>query len=209
MKGFVKIPREILDWEWYTHSTASRLYIHLILKANYSDKYWQGNKVNRGQLITSNKHLAAELHMSIQQIRTALQKLISSSYITCKSTNKFSLITVVDYKSMQANINEHNKQSITLPTCKQQTFNNPITTTKENKELYKSKEEFRSAVFANSQYSNKILNAFFNYWSETDKSGKAMRVNDQTYFEIKSRLEKWKKNERDSLKTDNRLLTNR
>ncbi|CAM3427017.1 hypothetical protein [Zobellia roscoffensis] len=209
MIGFIKLPREILDWEWYTHPTVSRLYIHLLVKANYTDKCWQGNVVKRGQLITSYKHLAAQLNITIQQVRTALKKLSTSGYITYQPTNRFSLITIVEYDNTQNSTSEINKQSLTLETHKKHSGNNPITTTKENKEIYKSKEEFRRAVFSHSNHSKIILKSFFNYWSETNKTGKTMRVNGETYFDVSVRIEKWKKNERAIQNKDYKLSTNR
>ena len=49
MVGFIFLHRDLLEWEWYQSSEVSRLYIHLLLKANYTDKKWQGNEVKRGQ----------------------------------------------------------------------------------------------------------------------------------------------------------------
>ena len=102
MAGFVIIHRNILEWEWYEHPSVSRLYFHLILKVNYTDKKWQGILVSRGQLITSYNHLAIELSLSFQKIRTALQKLQDSGYIKVSSTNRYTLITLHNYDKFQS-----------------------------------------------------------------------------------------------------------
>jgi biotin operon repressor len=220
MKGFIKLPREISEWEWYQDPVAFRLFTHLILRANYTTKKWQGTLVQRGQLTTSTDHLAHDLNLSIQQIRTGIKKLKSSGYITVKTTNKFTLITVIDYEKMQGNHTSANKQNNTLATNQTQTDNKQITTTKEgknNKEKNKvtieeRKQIFKNDVFKYSQYSNEILLAFFNFWSEIDSKSNKMKFEKQTAFEILVRLEKWLANEfrfKNNVNTQKNISTNR
>ena len=217
MIGFIKLPREILEWEWYSHPTAARLYIHLILKANYMDKKWQGTLVKRGQLITSTKHLVSELGLSIQQIRTALEKLKSSNDITCRSTNSYTLITVVEYNAWQSSGTESNTPTITPATYKKHSPNIPLTTTKEGKEIYKNieerKEDFKKQVFKHSQFQDKILNGFYNYWTEVGQDKKTLRFESQAFFEIGKRLKSWSEKEKNWYKKDaknkNTFSTNR
>ncbi|MFG6685261.1 hypothetical protein ACGK9U_01665 [Mariniflexile sp. HNIBRBA6329] len=204
MIGFIFLHRDLLEWEWYQNPEVSRLYIHILLKANFTDKKWQGISVKRGQFITSSNHLASDLNLSIQKIRTALKKLESSGYITRQTTNKFTLITIVNYNNRQHQSVLTNKQKITQTQNKQLTNNNPPTTTKESnkiKNLNKEKIELRLAkfkkqVFEHSQYSTKILNAFFNYWSEFNTAKTKMKYESQRgFFEIERRLKKWTENE--------------
>ncbi|MBM1105163.1 hypothetical protein JQC67_03320 [Aurantibacter crassamenti] len=203
MKGFIKLSRELTDWEWYQDSTACRLYIHLKLRANYTDKKWQGTLVKRGQLISSNENLARDLNLSFQQIRTGIKKLKSSGYITTQTTNKFTLITIVDYEETQARYAPTNMLTNTLATNKQQSTNKKITTTKESKNLKEKnietikvrKQNFKNDVFKHSNFSNEILKGFFTYWSEFDSKSNKLRFEKQIAFEIKIRLNSWKKNE--------------
>lgn len=217
MIGFIKLPREFLQWEWYSHPTVSRLFIHLILKVNYTDKKWQGTLVKRGQLITSTHHLVSELGLSTQQIRTALNKLKSSKDITCRSTNNYTLITVAKYDAWQSSLTDSNKPNVSPATYQQQSDNIQITTTKEGKEIYKNieerKEEFKKQVFKHSLYPNKILNDFYNYWAELGLDKKAMRFESQAFFEIEKRLISWNEKEKHWNKKDakkkNTFSTNR
>ncbi|WP_418604601.1 hypothetical protein [Hwangdonia sp.] len=204
MIGFIFLHRDLLEWEWYQSSEVSRLYIHLLLKANFTDKKWQGNDVKRGQLITSANHLASELKLSVQQIRTALKKLESSGYIIRSATNKFTLVTIVNYDIMQSSNSIYNKQINPQKTNHQHSINNQSTTTKEsnkenklNKEKIElRKENFKKQVFEHTQFSNKILNGFFNYWSEFNVPKTKMKFENQRgYFEIEKRLKKWSENE--------------
>lgn len=220
MVGFILLHRDIIEWEWYQSPEVFRLFIHLTLKANYNDKKWQGVQVKRGQLITSIAHLSSELMLSQQRIRTALKKLDSSGYIKRQSTNRFTLITIVNYNKRQSIDSINNKQTPPLITNKQYSNNKQLTTTKEknkrkninNLKIKEYKEKFKKQVFEHSQYSNKVLNDFFSYWSEFNPSKTQMRFQDEKFFEVEKRLEKWSKNENmPNIKKglEKKLLTNR
>ena len=71
--GFVKLNRNILDWEWYSEPCTRGLFIHCILKANWKDGSWQGQPCKRGQFITSLQKLSIETGYSVQNIKTALK----------------------------------------------------------------------------------------------------------------------------------------
>lgn len=90
-----------MSWEWYDDANTFRLFIHLLLKANHAPKKWKGIMIERGQLIAGRKALGSEIRLSEQQIRTCLARLESTSEITIKATNKYSLITLVNYSSYQ------------------------------------------------------------------------------------------------------------
>ena len=155
-------------------------------------------------MITSNNNLAAELSLSIQNIRTALSKLKKTGYITIKTTSQFTLITLINYDKSQSVKGKVNKQNNIQSTYKEQSNGKQSTTTKESnnqKKVNKDKievrlQKFKKQVFAHSQYDIEILNSFFNYWSETDRDKKLMKHESQDFFEIDKRLVKWKKNEK-------------
>ena len=165
MIGHVILHRDVMEWEWYQNSNVFRLYVHLILKANFKDKMWQGQLIKRGQLITSISHLASELMISVQSIRTALSKLEHSNNIVLKSTNRFTLITIVNYNKYQTaksyinNQHSNNKQSTTT---KERNNNNKVNKEKIEARLVK----FKKQVFEYSKYDLKILKSFYDYWSE-------------------------------------------
>ncbi len=54
-KGFIALQRSILEWEWYNDIPTKTLFIHILLKANFKDKNWQGHLVKRGELKTGRK----------------------------------------------------------------------------------------------------------------------------------------------------------
>ena len=131
--SWIKIHNKLLDWEWASCPETMALWIHILLRANYEDKRWQGITIPRGSFVTSVDNLASTTGLSAQQVRTSLKRLISTSEITSKSTNRFTIITVCKYDSYQLNEESINKQNNepnnNQATNKQQTDNKQITTT--------------------------------------------------------------------------------
>lgn len=100
--GFITLHRKILDWHWYDDIATTRLFIHLLLNANHAPKEWRGRMIERGQVVTGRQQLSAETGLSEQQIRTCIKRLKSTNEITSKATNKYTIITLVNYSYYQA-----------------------------------------------------------------------------------------------------------
>lgn len=101
MNGYIKLLRKFLNWEWYTNQNTKDLFIHCLLKANWEDKKFEGMIIKRGSFITSLDKLSNELGFSISQLRTALRHLISTNDLAIKTTNKYRVITVINYDTYQ------------------------------------------------------------------------------------------------------------
>lgn len=138
MNGFIKIHKQILSWEWYNDPNTFRLFIHLLLNANFKSNRWHGVEILPGQLVTGRKVLAEDLKLSEQEIRTSLSKLKSTSEITIQSTNKFSIITICKWEEYQTSASED--QPTKQPT-KHQTSNQQSTTLEEGKERKEIKKD--------------------------------------------------------------------
>ena len=106
MEGYIKLYRQIMKWEWYDDANTFRLFIHLLLKANYEDAQWRGLKIKRGQLFTSIGHLSHELKISNKAIRIALDKLIKTKEVASKGASNGTMITICKYDSYQSSFNE-------------------------------------------------------------------------------------------------------
>lgn len=111
MASWIKIFRELLQWEWFQKPEMVQLFIYLLLKANCEDKQWQGITVKRGQLVTSNSSIRNDLRLSEQTIRTCIKRLISTGEITYKSTNRYVIITICNYDKYQECKSVDNKQN--------------------------------------------------------------------------------------------------
>ena len=126
---WIKLHSKLLNWEWYKNANTMRLFIHLLLNANWKEGKFEGQIVPRGSLITGRKKLAEELNLSEQMIRTSLNNLKSTKEITIITTKKFSIITVVNYELYQQNNQVFNQQI----TNNQPTDNQQVTTIEEYK----------------------------------------------------------------------------
>ncbi len=98
---FIKLDRNILRWRWYKNPNTFRLFIHLLLNANVTDRDFENITVCRGQLLTSRRSLSASLGISEQSVRTSLEHLKSTNEITVKGFSKYSIITVNSYDKYQ------------------------------------------------------------------------------------------------------------
>ena len=121
------------------------------MKANYTEKEWEGKKIPIGSFVTSYETLARELKLSLRNIRTALEHLKSTGEVTCKGTSQHSIITVKNYLNYQKIDMQNDNQT----TCdrqasdkqvtneRQTTDKQPTTTNKRKKEI---KEKYNSAT---------------------------------------------------------------
>ena len=130
-ENWIKLHRQILNWEWYSDTNTFRVFMHCLLMAQRDDYKYRGVQLKAGQFTTGIFEMADILGLSAQQVRTALKKLEKSGEINKQSTSRYSIITVKNWNVYQ----QVNKQI----TNKQQTNNKQITTKQEerieNKEL--------------------------------------------------------------------------
>ena len=157
MKGWIKIHRRITKWGWYHKSEMVHLFIHLLLLANHEEKVWQGNIVKRGQCITGRKQLSKDTGISQQTIRTCLTKLKLTNEIATKSTNKFSLITILNYNDYQIKGDKLTTKSTKCLTNNQPTTNQQLTTNKNYKNVKKNMSDKSDEVFSSKNYINSLI----------------------------------------------------
>jgi len=104
-EGWIKLHKKFLDWEWYDDHKTCRLFIHLLLKANYEDNEWRGILIKRGERATSLRNLAKETGLTLKQIRLSLDKLRGAQQTAQRTAHKgaqsFSIITICNYEEYQ------------------------------------------------------------------------------------------------------------
>lgn len=131
--GWIKLHRQILNWEWYSDTNTFRLFLHLLLTANFKDQKYQGKLIKKGSLLTGRDKLSYETGLSVREVRTCLERLKSTNEIAIKSNSKGTEIQVVNYDKYQVETNETTNER---PANDQQT-----TTIKEGKENKERKEK--------------------------------------------------------------------
>ena len=110
MQGYIKLHRQIMEWEWYKSIPVKVLFLHCLLRANHADKKWQGVLVKKGSFVTSLDNLAFETGLSKRQVRTALNKLKSTHEVTHQTTRHYSIIIVNNWDKFQLDDTQLNTQ---------------------------------------------------------------------------------------------------
>ena len=166
--GYLMLNKEIKRHEFFRDHKTFRLFWWLVMDANFIEGKMLGITVMRGQKLTSFESLAIETNLKIPEVRTALNKLIKSNHIIKKSTNKYTLLTVVEYEYYTGSNENKNKQKAN----QRQTKDKPKTTIEEYNNL--NKEELNKIERA-----DKILSHFdflnSNFKSDIDKLVKEYR----------------------------------
>jgi hypothetical protein len=168
MSGWIKLHRQILEWEWYSDNNAFRVFLHLMLKANHKEKRFKGIELQKGCVVTSRDILAIETGLSVRQVRTALDKLKSTNELTIKTNTQGTIIQIVNYDKYQVETNEATNER---PTNDQQTTTNKNVKNKEEKNIYRrfahlsiSKDELETLkINWTEEQINEILDQIENY----------------------------------------------
>lgn len=148
--GYIKINRDILSWRWYHDANVTRVFLHILLNANYEESDYQNVHIERGEWVTTLGTIERDLKLTKQQVRTAIDKLKSTGEITCKKYSKFLVITVVSYDIYQSNSTSTRKQH----------ENNTIITQNQQHKKKERKEEIKNIynnsneLFPQSDFSN-------------------------------------------------------
>lgn len=131
--GWIKMFYRFLEWEWYGDTNMVRLFLHLLLKANYKPLRWQGLNVERGQFVTSLRSLCDQTGLHERSVRTCLSRLEKTGEILQKTTNKYRIITICNYERYQMIESDERQTTDKQPTSKRQTRDKQTTTSKEGK----------------------------------------------------------------------------
>lgn len=141
-QGWIKLHRKLVDWQWYRDVPTCHLFMHLLLICNHKPQKWLSHIIETGQRATSYPKLALETGLSVQQVRTALNKLKSTGVLTVKNHSKLSIVTITNYEQYQVD----NRQSNIQSTGNQQADNRQSTTNNNDKKENKEKNERESSL---------------------------------------------------------------
>lgn len=100
-KGYIKLWRSMLTWEWYDDPPTKDVYLHLILTASISPSIWHGIEIPRGSLVSSYRKIAEQTGLTIRQARTAVNHLELTGEVTRSTYPKFTVFTLNNYDKFQ------------------------------------------------------------------------------------------------------------
>jgi hypothetical protein len=129
-EGYIKLWRKSLDTSFFRNINLMHFWIWCLLKASHKEKVFsvgfQEVTLNPGEFVFGRKKASEETGLSEQTIRTCLTYLQNMENLTIKTTNKFSVISIVNWNEYQGELT--NKLTNEQPTTNQQ-----LTTNKNDK----------------------------------------------------------------------------
>lgn len=119
-RGYLKLYRKSLDSAVWDNPKLWRFWSWCLMKASYKERTvmvgMQAVPLKPGQFVFGRKKAAAETKLSEQSCRTCLNWLKNAEKLTIKATNKYTVITVVNwgtYNGMKEKSNQQDNQGAT------------------------------------------------------------------------------------------------
>lgn len=178
MSGWIKLQRDIMDHWIAQDNEYLAVWVRMLAEANFSDRKSVINgalvEVKRGQLIFGLESYSEKTGVSVRRLRKLLELLESDRMIDRQKSNKFSLISIVNYAKHQDDDRQtagkgqaDDKQTASEGQAKGNTIR--------SKELQEGKELKK----IDSQQADD-LSAIFDHWCAVmGKSGKAKFTEDR------------------------------
>lgn len=160
-KGYIKLYRKLLESGMLKNPHLTTFWIWCLLKASHKKTKalvgYQEIALNPGQFIFGRKKASEEIGVTPQRIRTCLNFLKKTQRLTIKTTNKFSIITIIKWGDYQSDIQQDNQQTNQQLTNNQPTTNQQLTTNKNVKECIKNVKNESSCPELSDDISEPIL----------------------------------------------------
>ena len=138
-EGWVKLHRSVLNLPVFDEPELLRLWLYLLLKASHQPRDVPVGQtivhLQPGQLITGRKRIAQDLRISETNVRCQLKRLVVHQLVNLKTTNRFSLVTLMDWDFFQSSDQQSDQQNASqMPTKCQQPDHKQECNKKEKKE---------------------------------------------------------------------------
>ena len=101
-EGWIKIHRQIKEWQHYQEPNVLLVWLDLLTSANAKEGWWHGRKIRRGELFTSVESIHQNTGLDAKTVRKALATLEASGEIKREATNAGSKITINQYNKFQS-----------------------------------------------------------------------------------------------------------
>lgn len=103
--GFILLHRKALQKGWLKNHKLWVFWTWCLLKASHKNHIqiigYQEIQLLPGQFIFGRKKAAAELGMTEREVRTVLYSLVTMGNVTIKTTNKYSIISIINWSTYQ------------------------------------------------------------------------------------------------------------
>jgi len=163
-RGYIKVWRKIIDAGWLKNHKLCAFWLWCLMEATHREYDQivgcQNIHLMPGEFIFGRKVASDELNMSERSIRTLLDFLRKSGNVTIKTTNKFSIVTIVNWNTYQKEENTNDQQN-----DQPLTSNRPTTDHKQEYKNIRTKEKkiyiplpFENIKLTQTEYDTSIVN---------------------------------------------------
>ena len=94
-----KVDENTLHFDWFDEYQSRHLWIYLLLTANTEPVAFKSTVIDKGELMTKLSILSTATGLTVSQVRTALEKLADSNSIEVNTTNKYSVVKIIDFEA--------------------------------------------------------------------------------------------------------------
>jgi len=157
-EGYIKLWRQSLESESWQNIKQWRFWTWCLLKATYCESDVVVGKqtihLMPGQFVTGRFAAMKETGLSEQEIRNQQINHQINQQITIKSTNKYSIITIVNWAEYQG---ESTNKTTSKPTDKQPANQPHTRSIKNNKEVKNIYGEFQNILLSSKEYDKLVV----------------------------------------------------
>lgn len=173
-RGYIKLWRKSLDTAIFNNPNAWLFWCYCLMKASHKDRVvLHGNQsipLKPGQFIFGRKKASHETGLSEQNIRTCVKILDSLEYLTIKPTNKYSIISIVNWDTYQPDTEKVNQQTNQEVTSKQPTDNH-----KQECITLENNPPYSPPVEINQNFNNTAEKIYAQYCAEINPKSKSKK----------------------------------
>lgn len=98
MKGFIKLPRDFIEWEWWGRVPHHFLFEWLLIKAKVHDQKVAGVMVRRGSVLTTWSEMQNAVGCTRGSLSRALNDLLECGEITTRTDCRKTIVTICHYE---------------------------------------------------------------------------------------------------------------
>ena len=98
---WLKLHRKLVESQVFSDPITLRLWIFLLIRANFRPSFFRGERVEVGQVAFSHRALSASLDLAIATLGRHLKRLEKWGQISLKAGRDFSIITICNWETYQ------------------------------------------------------------------------------------------------------------
>lgn len=98
-EGWIKLWRQSIDSRVFSDAELWKLWTWCLMRANHSDRFFEGELIARGSFVTGTRSAASDLGSSIATTHRRFKKLSDWKMIEIKAERDFTIITVLKYET--------------------------------------------------------------------------------------------------------------